>query len=290
MQLIRRIEIAYFRSIYKETLDRPQGTTVVFGRNDAGKSNVLRALNLFFNGQTNPGQPFSFDRDFCHARLAEAEPSRNIRKFVYVKLWFNTPESYRPSLGDEFWVRRQWSISRPTDPVVSHSVSDDRSQYLTRFLNKVRFHYIPAIKDRSIFEKLLAQIYEVVAREEEISVSLADFAAALRQRTDALTAGLLRGLQVNSVISPPDDLTDLFRSLDFETNTEQGDSYSLTLQRGDGIQVRHIPAILAFLSDRGAEDYHVWGFEEPENSLELANAISEADAFRRFGTEANKQI
>lgn len=95
---------------------------------------------------------------------------------------------------------------------------------------------------------------------------------------------------MNSVISPPDDLTDLFRSLDFETNTEAGDSYSLTLQRGDGIQVRHIPVILAFLSDRSAEDYHVWGFEEPENSLELANAIHEAGLFAGLGRSGNKQI
>ncbi|MDH3269918.1 MAG: ATP-binding protein [Gemmatimonadota bacterium] len=291
MQLIRRLEIAYFRSIYKETVDRPLGTTVLFGRNDAGKSNVLRALNLFFNGHTNPGQPFSFERDFCHARRAEADPTKNIRKFVYVKVWFTTPASYRPSLGREFWVRKQWSVTRQGDPVVSHSIGDpSKYQYLTRFLNQVRFHYIPAIKDRRIFEQLLAQIYEVVASQEQFTASLADFAGALQERTEKLTQGLLSALDVKSVISPPDDLSDLFRSLDFETNTEQGDSYSLTLQRGDGIQVRHIPAILAFLSDRGAEDYHIWGFEEPENSLELANAIDEAEQFCEHGRARNKQI
>lgn len=291
MELIKRIEISYFRSIYKEKLDQLKGTNVLFGRNDAGKSNVLRALNLFFNNETNPGQGFAFEHDFCHARLAEADSRRDIRKFAYVKLWVSTPESWRPSLGDEFWIKKQWSVTRETDPLFDSSIGERRlQQYLTRFLNKVRFHYVPAVKDRRIFEHLLGEIYRVVASQQAFEESLADFAAALRARTGELTQGLLKGVGVNSIISPPDDLTDLFESLDFETNTEQGDSYSLTLQRGDGIQMRHIPAILAFISDKSTEDYHLWGFEEPENSLELANAIKEAEAFCRYGEARNKQV
>lgn len=291
LKLITRVEVAYFRSIYKERLDKLEGTNVLFGRNDAGKSNVLRALNLFFNGETNRGQPFVFDRDLCHARLAEADPTRNIRKFAYVKLWFDTPETWRQSLGDEFWVKKQWSITRETDPHFDSSIAERRRhQYLTRFLKRVRFHYVPAIKDRRIFEQLLAEIYSVVASQAGFADSLLGFSETLRERTDALTAGLAEQLAVNSIISPPDDLTDLFRSLDFETNSEEGDSYSLTLQRGDGIQVRHIPAILGFISDQSAEEFHIWGFEEPENSLELANAIEEAALFSRYGEDANKQV
>lgn len=252
---------------------------------------MLRALNLFFNNTTNPNQPFSFDRDFCHSRLAEATPERDVRKFVYVKLWINTPQSWKASLGEEFWVKKQWSVTRAEDPHFESSITERRlQQYLTRFLNKVRFYYVPAIKDRGIFEYLLGEIYKVVASQTAFSDSLGDFSQALRERTGELSASLLNGLGINSVISPPDDLTDLFRSLDFETNSEQGDSYSLTLQRGDGIQVRHIPEILAFLSEKSSEDYHLWGFEEPENSLELANAIEEAEAFCGHGTEKSKQI
>lgn len=291
LELIKKIEIAYFRSIYKETLSGLKGSNIIFGRNDAGKSNVLRALNLFFNNATNPDQPFKFDRDFCHSRLAEATPERDVRKFVYVKLWITTPQSWKASLGDEFWVKKQWSITREADPHFESSITERRlQQYLTRFLNKIRFYYVPAIKDRRIFEYLLGEIYKVVASHAEFSDSLGNFSRALRERTGELSTGLLNGLGIKSVISPPDDLTDLFRSLDFETSSEQGDSYSLTLQRGDGVQVRHIPEILAFLSEKSSEDYHLWGFEEPENSLELASAIEEAEAFCRHGAEKSKQI
>ena len=291
MELINDVEIRYFRSIYQARIDKLSGVTVLFGRNDSGKSNVLRALNLFFNGETNPGMPFSFDRDLCHARLAEADELTGARKFVSVKLVFNTPSNWRQSLGPSFWVKKSWSITKQEDPNFESSIrGSTKQQYLTRFLNTIRFHYIPAIKDRRIFEYLLSQVYDVIASHEQFMGSLQGFSNELKTRTSELSDGLLDQLQLKSTIAPPSDLTDLFRSLDFETESEQGDSYSLTLQRGDGIQVRHIPAILAFLSDRSHHSYHIWGFEEPENSLELANAIEEAKRFCNYGMQANKQI
>ena len=291
MELINDVEIRYFRSIYQARIDKLSGVTVLFGRNDSGKSNVLRALNLFFNGETNPGMPFSFDRDLCHARLAEADKLTGARKFVSVKLVFNTPSNWRQSLGPSFWVKKSWSITKQEDPNFESSIrGSTKQQYLTRFLNTIRFHYIPAIKDRRIFEYLLSQVYEVIASHEQFMGSLQGFSNELKARTSELSDGLLDQLQLKSTIAPPSDLTDLFRSLDFETESKQGDSYSLTLQRGDGIQVRHIPAILAFLSDRSHHGYHIWGFEEPENSLELANAIEEAKRFCNYGMQANKQI
>lgn len=290
MNLIEGIEVAYFRSVYKERLDNLGGLTVFFGRNDSGKSNFLRALNLFFEGQTNPGLPFNFDRDFNHARLEEASASEGARKFVYIKVYFRSPPNWRNSLGDSFWVKKQWSVNKQTEPNFETSVNTAKQHYLTRFLNKVKFHYIPAIKDRTIFERLLSKLYTVLSSQREFNESLNAFSIELQAKTDQLSQGLFGSIGVTSIIAPPTDLTDLFKSLDFETRGEHGDSYSLTLQRGDGVQVRHIPEILAFLSDRGSEDYHIWGFEEPENSLELASAIDEAARFLKLSASDNKQI
>ncbi|MGX9359602.1 ATP-dependent nuclease [Pantoea ananatis] len=291
MKLIKQVEIAYFRSIYKDDLNNCSGTNVIFGRNDAGKSNVLRALNLFFRNETNPNQAFRFERDFSHARRSEATPDNDIRKFVYVKIWFATPANWKASLGSSFWVKKQWSITNQEEPKFYSSITQPNlQQYLTRFLNKIQFHYIPAIKDRKIFEGLQAEIYKVISEHAEFSGSLINFTEALRNRTEQLTQGLLTSLGINSSVSTPRDLTDLFKSLDFEVTSDEGDSYSLTLQRGDGIQVRHIPQILSFLSDNSSKEYHIWGFEEPENSLELASAIEEANTFLELGKSNNKQI
>lgn len=290
MNLIESVEIAYFRSIYKERIEALGGTTIFFGRNDSGKSNFLRALNLFFEGETNPTQVFKFDRDFNHPRLAEAESSVGARKFVYIKIIFNTPPNWRSSLGNTFYVKKQWSINKQSDPGFETSVSPNKQHYLTRFLNRIKFYYVPAIKDRAIFEQLLGRVYGVLSAQSDFNDSLKSFSKALRDKTTALTEGILAGLSLDSYIAPPTDLTELFKSLDFDTRSAHGDFYSLTLQRGDGLQVRHIPAILAFLSDNGPEDFHIWGFEEPENSLEHANAIDEAERFRLYGESSNKQI
>ncbi|MCB9982720.1 MAG: AAA family ATPase [Rhodospirillales bacterium] len=47
MELISKLEIAYFRSIYSATLHSCTDLNALIGGNDAGKSNILKALNLF---------------------------------------------------------------------------------------------------------------------------------------------------------------------------------------------------------------------------------------------------
>lgn len=291
MKLIKNVEIGYFRSIYKESIDCDSDLNIIFGRNDSGKSNILRALNLFFNEQTNPGKIFDFAMDLCQARRVEAGKRKDTRKFVYIKLTFNSPLGWTKSLGSTFYVKKTWSLQKQTEPGMETSIKEQgKRQYLTRFLNKIKFHYVPAIKDRRIFEELLRNVYRVVADNGDLAQSLLPFSDAVKTATDSLSSSVRSALNISSIISPPTDLTDLFKSLDFEVADETGDKYSLTLQRGDGVQVRHIPEILSFLSKNLSEDYHIWGFEEPENSLELINVIQESKSFLRYSSESNIQV
>src|SRR3546814_11414177 len=80
-----------FRSIADEILDQLDGHTVFIGKNSSGKSNVLRALNLFFNGETSPGLPVDFDVDL-HFR-----PSRRQKKIIEVTVGFSLPVGFRRS-------------------------------------------------------------------------------------------------------------------------------------------------------------------------------------------------
>ena len=59
---ISSIQIKNFRSI-RNIIVYPKDLNIFVGLNDAGKSNVLKALNLFFTGETDYGQKFSFKRD-----------------------------------------------------------------------------------------------------------------------------------------------------------------------------------------------------------------------------------
>ena len=50
---------------------------------------------------------------------------------------------------------------------------------------------------------------------------------------------------------------------------------SLSL-RGDGMQARYIPSVLHYIASK-SPSFFIWGFEEPENSLEFSNADLLAD-------------
>ena len=70
MKIIDKIEIKHFRSflgtpqIYEAQILDLIDLNIFSGANDSGKSNILRALNLFFNNEISYGTPFEFDRDF----------------------------------------------------------------------------------------------------------------------------------------------------------------------------------------------------------------------------------
>lgn len=293
MKLIKEVEIAYFRSFLKEKITDVSDLNIVFGRNDSGKSNVLRALNLFFNQQTNPGLNYDFGLDFNHQRSLNAASGDDIRKFIYIKVTFNTPPNYRSSLGEVFSIKRQWNISggQAFHQEISRNVPQTRHQYATRLLNQIRFHYIPAVKDRKIFSWLFQKIYGIIVSNANFSDALEKFSFEVQKNTENLFQDLEPILGFKSFLAPPNNLTELFGALDVDTIPDAGaQSLSLILQRGDGLQVRHIPEILKFISDTENRNFHIWGFEEPENSLELAFAFAEAQRFIEMSKDSNKQL
>ena len=60
MKNITKVEIQYFRSIYWATITNLESLNVFTGKNDAGMSNVLKAVNLFFNNIDCDEENFDF--------------------------------------------------------------------------------------------------------------------------------------------------------------------------------------------------------------------------------------
>ena len=87
MIIIRRVEIKYFRSIYDVTLKECDSLNIFSGRNDVGKSNILRALNLFFNGQTDWRSPLDFGADFSLLRMEQVrKESVKGKQFIQIAI------------------------------------------------------------------------------------------------------------------------------------------------------------------------------------------------------------
>lgn len=281
MQIIDKIEINYFRSIYTLNLKDCHDINIITGGNDAGKSNVLKALNLFFNNETEPHSDFEFLKDLSRYREVEARASKG-RMTIWIRITFNNFLGWR-SLPEKFTVKRTWN--RYDDIPVDAFDEEIPATTMGRFLARLKYHYIPAVRSRDIFSDLLAELHDTLLQDES---------AGLRQSSDALvgdlhgiteemSADILERVKIESTIDLPESLADLFRALNFLTKFGEHD-IPLML-RGDGLQSRHLPFILSYIAEK-SQKYHIWGYEEPETSLELAKSFEMARDFReKFSTQ-----
>lgn len=99
---IINIDIRNFRSVRSLSLS-PGKLAVLVGKNDSGKSNILRALNLFFNGRTMPDDDLNFEVD----HNVFNNPNRRAKE-ISIKLEIEMPEAYRATNGDFVVWERRW--------------------------------------------------------------------------------------------------------------------------------------------------------------------------------------
>ena len=301
---ITKIEIRNFRSAQNLVIS-PQRLAVLVGRNDSGKSNVLRALNLFFNDQTGPSENLRFDVDHNIFN----QPNRRAKE-ISVKLEIELPPTYRFNNGDFVVWEKRWRASAPVQSEYrgQRRVKGPRGKSRTEpveipdksnvhaLLRNIHFTYVPAIKDPKYFSDLRASIYDVIAEvaDQTFRESSQDFEQSISNQLHDLTTEITNSLGLQSRLALPRDLSHIFESLDF---LSEGRDISLDV-RGDGIKARHIPLILKFMANkrrglraRGAIPHSfIWGYEEPENNLELASCIELADQFRDFVNNGISQV
>jgi energy-coupling factor transporter ATP-binding protein EcfA2 len=291
VEVIRKVTVKNFRSIARAEFEL-SSLTLFVGQNDSGKSNFLRALNLFFNGQTDLGQALNFSNDFS----SHATVGRGKARQIEVWLDIEPPSSF----SDRKLVRwrRAWRENGTSYAWQDIKRLDDgkeiggRSKVLP-WLARIRYKYVPAIKGSDYFSALLRDVHDVLAEtvDKELRAASTDFIQTIRLHTEQISKLAQSALGLESQLQLPTDLRALFQVLDFETSSVDGPR-SLK-QRGDGIKVRHIPAILKFLSDQErklagsgrARPSTIWGYEEPENNLELSRAFDHANELLEFSKD-----
>lgn len=300
---ITKIEIKNFRSIRNLSIS-PAEFSVFVGKNDCGKSNILRALNLFFNNQTNPEEPLDFDID----HNVFNKPNRRAKE-ISIKLDITLPEAYKKTNGDFVVWEKSWrqnglvkdkyigkreSQGRLGNTQEKDVTIPDKSN-AHALLRNINYVYVPAIKDLGYFSQLRARIFDVIAESAaEFRTSSRAFEESIATHLQDLTGNISETLGLTSRLALPRDLSHVFESLDFLSGEQQ---VSLDA-RGDGIKARHIPMILKFMADKKRGLHHsgamphnfIWGYEEPENNLELASCIKLADQFCSFIDDGISQI
>lgn len=286
---ISRVKVLNFRSLADVEIYLNEYTALV-GLNDTGKSNLLRALNLFFNGQTDIGQSLDFVRDFSQQKKKIKGKAREIT----VEVEFSPPANYADKVP-VVWIKNYRDNSNT--PYSEEFKKADgtnfskgsRTEY---WVKNLKFEYVPAIRGNAFFTILKRRLYTTLATTVATKLTAASgaFLAGLRQELKNIESESKRLLDLQTEFSLPIDLGGLFEILDFDAS----DPHSKTpLQnRGDGVQGRHVSVILKFLADQRKinsakgkpPEETIWGFEEPENNLELIKQIEVAAEFEAYSS------
>lgn len=301
---IKKIEIKNFRSIQSLSIDTNR-LAILVGKNDTGKSNILRALNLFFKGEVMPGIPFNFERDY---NILDIPGKNKQARQVLIRLEIFLPDSYTEKNGDYVIWEKTWrtgglhSNSRigkrlgVRGGVQRDSIDIDKIRSrANELLDVIEFVYVPAIREGEYFSRLRSDIYSAVAKAagSKFRRSSTSFENAISNHLKDLTKQISLHLGFQSRLALPKDLGNIFEKLDFLSD---GSDISLD-ERGDGIKVRHIPLILKFIAEKtkdsqfGKPDCHIiWGYEEPENNLEISSCIELADQLSGYLSDGISQM
>lgn len=209
MKIIEEIEIHHFRSFlgtpqqYETVIHDLTDLNIFSGANDSGKSNILRALSLFFNNEISQGNPFDFDRDFfigkknAGHKVIEISISFNLskdkdrdkflpdkfkiskfynrdgfRNYLYSFKLKGRPEEIRIDQRSENnkSIKNIFLPKNPTEDDISAAEKRERNYRIkfAGFLNKsVSFEYVPAIRDKNFFAQLFGRVITRVKNNED---------------------------------------------------------------------------------------------------------------------------
>jgi len=284
--LISKIEIHNFRSFEKIILPVKE-INIFSGINDVGKSNILKALNLFFNGQTDFLKPLKFEDDYNKVARARMIRSSKMKQLIKIRIFINPPPTYQTlATEDNLYIERQFD--RNGFIIERFSTKDDikKKASIKRLINKIRYIYIPALKGEEVLQYLLSLIGEQqLISDKDISSLNESIARKTNDLKDILEKS---GIDISTTFGLPTLLSDFWQKLSVKTQYEEfeklesdikgsnGDrglnpsQFSITLlNRGEGIKSKYIPPLLQWLDKNDKSKMFIWGIDEPENSLEF---------------------
>ncbi|MEW8348170.1 MAG: AAA family ATPase [Candidatus Thiodiazotropha taylori] len=320
------VEIENFRSIIGDSLKVDlDDLVVIVGPNNCGKSNILRALQLFFTG-TVEGNPYTPDADYPKSDDLSSKAQTKITvsakyqpsKEILIKKALDEIEAETDQLrlddnlirlrlsysknGVESWQflgkKGAWNIKRELIAKIRDS-----------FLQSVAFKYIPVGRDslesitNAISAELINTIFSgwsgAVKKRREINESISDLIGKLSpelQSSSGAVTGSIR--QVFSEVEkldlklPFSNLEEMLPNLMpvIRDTAETG-----LKSKGAGIQTSTLLFLLKYLADNHPQRYNsrvtfVWAVEEPESFLHPTKQKAMADMLSGFSKEVQTLV
>jgi len=326
MLTIKEIEVENFRSIIKPMKINPSNYTVVVGPNNSGKSNLFRALELFFKSTVN-GQPFNVNTDFPkYNRISNNASTKITIEFEYepkrdtkiTNALFDMEKNSQQKRLDNNRLRLRLSYSRKGNVswqfIGKAGARNVRQELIDRIveatITSVKFKYLPVGRDISsviqteISQELVQTIFSgwsgtSVRVKQEINTAINDLFSKLNPQLTESSVNITNSL--NRVFK---EIQNLELKLPFH-NLETmlpilipvlTDSYETPLDaKGAGIQTSSLLFFLKYLADNQPMRYnatvtYIWAIEEPESYLHPKRQRGVSDILRTFSEDVQTFI
>ncbi len=309
MEFIKTAQISKFRSIGDVELAQLGDFSVLVGLNNSGKSNLLKAIHLFFTDRVEPDLPLEFSRDFFRRDLTSKK-----RKRISIELEFSLPTAFKfrkglelteRLLGKNFKIRKEWGPDgAPPEfflngSTTASSLEDGRK--VENFLRLVSVRYIP---NRVIPTELIGREHQalrdvLVRRLSRLQGQSTKLFDAIKKTSNDLLVDLSQQMKVASPdldsvsLSTAQGLADLaFR---FGYQLSEGGTFTSEHEQGSGIQSLLMFRTLSlidqdFFKQFGWKQASLWLVEEPESSLHTALEAQVAFFLRELSTRRDGRL
>jgi hypothetical protein len=307
-----------FRSLAAVEVAGLSDLVPLVGLNGSGKSNLLRALNVFFTGNVEGDQELALRTDF-------REPKRKAKRHILIEvdLDFSIFDALRSEyeeslqkLADGYYevtVRKEWTLHPITREQVllvsAGAAGDDLVEvdpedvpHVTRLLNSLRFRYIPnhvhpseilRYEQEAIRKVLLDRLGKKGALTETavkaLQTGARDLMVPIRDSMAAATG------DIGEVeLSTPKDWRELAWAFGLRMRATQSEAFG-ALMHGSGVQSVLAYQILHLLDSSfggsfGWRKGAVWAVEEPESFLHARLQGELAKNFAEYARDEPLQI
>lgn len=325
MRLVRGVTIRNFRSLRSSSMTDLDDYVPIVGLNGSGKSNVLRALNVFFTGQVEPDIAFDLKRDHF-------DPGRRFRekRRISIAVTFDLSADYQPraeveklierlKLGDLFTIEREYTYADPIGQATKEQLyvaDDDGDRQLVQeadlsavamFIRSVRYRYVPNhIRPTDLIDSEIQTLSRAIRRrvrsraafrEGGVQQALRDMGEVTKEMLTGVSDTVAAHAPEIGAIEPtiPSDFADLAFQLGISTTSSTGATRTPDLQ-GSGTQsyiLFHLLDLVdrsAFEVDFGWTKAIVWAIEEPESFLHAGLRTGLASDLRSLAEDPKRQI
>lgn len=309
MHLVQAVAIRRFRSIADVNVAVGELTAIV-GGNGSGKSNILRALNLYFNGEVEAGDALDLQRDVhrpwnkktpvidvgvdfklpdsfsIHTKLTESFKNVGIKAGGQMSIWKTWSAGPSPDEPPVMEIRLGPTLADAAD---ANALSDDDARAAERFLQLIRFRYLPnhehpsqvLVAEQAAVQEALIKALRRKRTKDATGTAVGErFDAALKAMSDAaeaLVEPINSGLRnaagpIESLeLATPEDWAQVVWSLAFQLKATGMEPIAFPLH-GSGSQSQAMYQMLFFLDTQFAASFGwhqatIWAIEEPESFL-----------------------